>query len=286
MDDWIKAGRIAAEVREWSRTLVKPGAKLLDIAEAIEEKIREKDAIPAFPVNLSMNEVAAHYTPVKDDPTILEDQVIKVDIGTCYNGAIGDTAYTVDLSGKYTDLVKASREALTNATKVLQIGTTLGEIGRTINETIQSHGFEPIRNLSGHGLGNHSVHMPPSIPNYDTGDKTELSRGQTIAIEPFATNGAGAIKEGTGAMIFSQVGNRPVRSPFARKLMGEIKSFNNLPFASRWLKSPGVNLGMRELIAAGNVHEYPPLPEIQNGIVSQAEHSFIIDDKVIVTTDL
>jgi len=288
MEDWIKAGKIASDVREFSKSLVKPGAKLLDVADAIENKIRELGAVPGFPVNLSSNEVAAHYTPVADDETILDDQVLKVDIGTCYNGAIGDTAYTVDLSGKYADLVNASREAIDNVCKIIQIGTTLGEIGKTIQDTIQSYGYTPVRNLSGHGLSSFSVHEKPSIPNVDTNDLTELQKGQTIAIEPFATNGAGMIKESSNPMIFSQIGSRPVRNMFARKVMKEVQKYEGLPFASRWLVQKfgagRTRLAIRDLLQVDNLKGYPPLPEVNGGMVSQAEHSFVIDEKVIITT--
>jgi len=288
MEDWVKAGKIAAEAREYSKTIVKPGAKLLDVAEKIEAKIRELGGDIGFPVNLSMNEVAAHYTPTADDDTILDSQLLKVDIGTCYNGAIGDTAYTVDLSGQYTDLVKASREALDNAIKLLAPGTTLGEIGKTIQETIQSYGYQPVKNLSGHGLGIYSVHEAPSIPNINTGDKTELEEGMTIAIEPFATTGAGLINESNYPMIYSQINKRPVRSPFGRNIMKEILSYKELPFASRWLvKKFGdgrTRLGLRELEQAENIKGYPPLPEVNKGMVTQAEHSFVIGEKVVTTT--
>jgi len=288
MDNWLKAGQIAAEVREFSKQLIKPGAKLLDIANKIENKIRELGAVPGFPVNLSMNEIAAHYSPVFEDPTILEDQIIKVDIGVCYEGAIGDTAYTVDLSGKYNDLLKASRDALNNAIKILRIGTTLGEIGKTIQETIQSYGYSPIKNLSGHGLSDYDVHTSPSIPNYNTNDPTELRKGMTIAIEPFATDGAGMIKESGNPMIYSQIDTKPVRNMFTRKIFREIQGYKGLPFATRWLAekfSEGrTRLALRELKQVNNVKDYPPLPEVNKGIVTQAEHSFIIDDKVIVTT--
>jgi methionyl aminopeptidase len=288
MDDWIKSGKIAAEVREYSKTLIKPGEKIIDIANKIETKIKELGAIPGFPVNISMNEIAAHYAPIPNDEIILDNQIIKIDIGTSYNGAIGDTAYTIDLSNKYSELVKASREALNNVIKILQIGVSLGEIGKTIQETIQSYGYSPIKNLSGHGLGLFSVHMPPSIPNYNTNDNTELKKGQTIAIEPFATNGAGMIKESNSAMIFSQMNKKPVRNQFSRLIFKEIQKYNNLPFTTRWLTAKfgtgRTNLGLRELIQVGNVKEYPPLVEVNNGMVSQAEHSFIIDDKVIITT--
>lgn len=288
MKDWIKSGQIAAQVREYSKDLIKPGEKIIDIANKIENKIKELGGVVAFPVNISLNEIAAHYTPVHDDETILDNQIIKIDIGTSYNGAIGDTAYTIDLSNQYSDLVKASKKALSNVIKILQIDITLGEIGKTIQETIESYGYSPIKNLSGHGLDLYSVHQPPSIPNYNTNDNTKLKKGQTIAIEPFATNGVGMIKESGRAMIFSQINKRPIRNKFSRLIFNEIQTYKNLPFTSRWLTAKfgtlKTNLGLRELIQVGNIKEYPPLPEVNKGMVSQAEHSFIIDDKVITTT--
>jgi methionyl aminopeptidase len=286
--DWIKAGQIAADVREFSRSLVKPGEKLLSIAESIERRIADLGAIPAFPVNLSLDDCAAHYSPIEDDPIVLEGQVIKVDIGVCYNGAIGDTAYTVDLSGKHSDMVKASIDALKSAERTLAPGVSVGEVGKAIIEAIQSYGYSPIKNLSGHGLGLYSVHQKPSIPNFDTGEGIRLEKGMTIAIEPFATDGAGMIKESSNAMIFSAIGSRPVRSPFAREVLSSISEYKGLPFASRWISAklgPGkARLGLRELMLAGNVRDYPPLVEIRKGIVTQAEHSFLIDDKVICLT--
>ncbi|MEM4267549.1 MAG: type II methionyl aminopeptidase [Candidatus Woesearchaeota archaeon] len=287
--DWIVAGRIAAQVREFSKPLISKGASILEIADKIEAKIRELGAKPAFPVNLSINDVAAHYTPVMDDPLVLDDQVIKVDIGVVYNGAIGDTAYTVDISGKYSDLVRASEEALNNVVREIHPDITLGEIGRIIQETIQSYGYSPIRNLCGHGLGINSVHQKPSIPNYDSGDVSKLKIGSCFAIEPFATNGRGLIKESIGAMIFSQIASKPVRSQNARQLFSDIYKYNGLPFATRWFKDTyteaKLNLGLRELRLAGNIRDYPPLTEISKGIVSQAEHSFFVaEDKIIVLT--
>jgi methionyl aminopeptidase len=287
MEDWIKAGRITSEVREFSKSLVKPGARLLDIAEQIEDRIKTLGAVPAFPVNLSLNEIAAHYTPIANDPTVLEDEVVKVDIGVSYNGAIGDTAYTMDLSGRYSDLVKASDEALKSAIKAATLGARIGDIGKVIQETIQSHGFAPIRNLSGHGLGLYSVHQPPTIPNFAAADSTILTKGQIIAIEPFATTGLGLIKESSNPMIYSQVGDRQVRSPFARDVLKSIQAYRRLPFATRWLSHHGegrLKLALRELMQAQVLREYPPLPEAAKGMVSQAEHSLIIDEKVIVTT--
>ena len=273
-EKWIKAGKIASDIREWSKSLIKPGVKLLDVANAIENKIREKGAFPAFPVNLSLNEIAAHYTPVLNDSIVLSDQIIKVDIGVCYEGAIGDTAYTIDLSGKRTTLVEASQQALANAMKILKIGLPVAEIGRVVEETITSHGFQPIRNLSGHGIALYQIHTGPSIPNYDTKEKVVLEKGMIIAIEPFASSGEGRIKDAGEMVIFEEVSHRAVRSPIARQMTQDIEKFQHVPFARRWLdEKHGLNkvsLALAQLKMNGNVQGHAPLVEVSKGMVSQA----------------
>jgi methionyl aminopeptidase len=287
-EDWLKAGRIAGEAREYAKTIIRPGKGILEAAEMIEAKIALLGAMPAFPVNISFNDIAAHYTPIHSDDIVFLDQVVKVDVGVCFNGAIGDTACTIDLSGKHSEMVKASEEALSNALKMMVPGTRIGEIGRTIMETIASYSYSPIKNLSGHGLGPYSVHEKPSIPNFDTGENAVLKEGMHLAVEPFATDGAGMIKESANAMIYSQVGSRPVRSPFARDILRDIQAYKGMPFASRWLsKKHGegkTRLALRELQLAGNLRDYPPLIEVRKGIVTQAEHSVIVGEKPIITT--
>lgn len=290
-EDWIKAGQITAEVKDYSKSLIKPGVKLLDAAEKIEGKIKELGGEVGFPVNISLNDCAAHYTPTPVDESEFDDEVIKIDIGVSVNGAIGDSAYTVDLSGQYNDLVKASVNALNNATKIIASGITLGEIGRTIQETIESEGFSSVKNLSGHGLAPYSVHSGMQVPNYNTGDKTELREGMIFAVEPFATDGKGLVKDSGEAIIYSQIGNRPVRDMTARKVLSRISEFQGLPFATRHLSEEfGYNrlrLALRNLKLAGNLQGHPPLVEVGGGMVSQAENSFMIDSdgKVIVLTE-
>lgn len=289
--DWIKAGKITADVREWSRSLVKKGASALAVAEQIEAEIRSLGAEPAFPVNVSLNDVAAHYTPITNDPLIFEDQLIKIDIGVSCNGAIGDTACTIDLSGNYADMIKAAEDALKHAVKIAQIGTPLGEIGKVIQETISGYGYSPVRNLSGHGLDEYEIHTGPSVPNYNTHDKTLLQKGQIIAIEPFATNGKGMIKESGTAVIFSELAPKAIRDPTARKVFAEVQTYHKLPFATRWMcKSLGlsenqVNFSLKLLQQNHNIMGYPPLVEESKGFVTQAEHTLLIDDKVKVLTE-
>jgi methionyl aminopeptidase len=288
--DWIKAGKIAAETLEYGRSLIQKGSSLLEVCNLCDKKIYELGAIPAFPSQISCDDIAAHFCPEDDNNIIFEKQLASIDIGACYNGAIGDNACTVDLSGDHTDLVKASRDALNNALKIIQIGTSLGEIGKVIQDVIQSYGFSPVRNLSGHGLAEFNIHDKPSIPNFNTGDDTVLKKGMKIAIEPFASTGKGIIYESSPATIFSLVQKKPVRNTFSRQVLLEIEKYKGLPFTKRWLTSKlgtlKVNLGLKELINLGIIRGYPPLPDATHGFVSQAEHTLIIDDKILITTKL
>jgi methionyl aminopeptidase len=289
---YIRAGKIAAEALEYGRGLVKPGLKVLDCAEKIEAKIVSLGGIPAFPVNISFDETAAHYTPAPNDPLLFDRQVVKLDVGVHVGGCVGgDTAATIDLSGKYTDLVKASREALEAALKVVQIGTPLGKIGKEIEDTIQSFGFKPVRNLSGHGIGEFMIHGEPSIPNYDTEDETPLEEGMTIAIEPFASTGVGLIQDKGLPQIHSIIANKPVRNIGTRQILKKIDTYEGLPFATRWLAKDfplfKVQFALRELNQLETLHSYPPLVErTPNSFISQAEHSVYVGDKVIVMTKL
>jgi len=290
LDDWIKAGNIAAQARDYGASLIKPGARLLDVCDKVDAKIRELGAEPAFPTQISCDHIAAHFCPLADDKTVFDKQVASLDVGVHVDGAIGDTAVTVDLGGEHTDLVKASREAVDAALKMVGIGTTLGEIGKTIQEVIVSHGFVPIRNLSGHGLDRFDIHTAPTIPNIDTGDDTELEDGMFIAIEPFASTGSGSVQESGDATIFSVIDSKGVRSQYARDVLNEIEQYSTLPWAMRWLTQklgPGrTRFGLRELEQSGIIHGYPPLVDSRKGITSQAEHSVFVCDKPIVLTKL
>ncbi|MBI4448457.1 type II methionyl aminopeptidase [Candidatus Woesearchaeota archaeon] len=278
--NWRKASIIAAKAREYGRLLIKPGAKLLDVSEAVEDKIRKLGALPAFPAQISLNNTAAHNCADPNDTTILEDQVIKLDCGAHIGGAVADNAVCVDLSGKWSDLIKASREACLTASKVAGPGVCVTDVGREIDRVIASYGFRAVRNLCGHGLAPFTVHTYPTIPNFDSGDDEILEEGMVIAIEPFATPGTGLVQEIDKANIFMFQKKKPVRSPYAREVLGEIELFQGLPFTTRWLSSKfsaaKLTLGLRELLAAGVIRQYPPLTEVSKNVVSQYENSWLI----------
>ena len=289
LENYKKAGKIAAEVLAYGREQIKKGRLLLDAANQIESKIFELGAKPAFPVQFSMDETAAHYCPEDNDKTLFSEQLVSLDVGVHVDGCIGDNACTIDLSGKNSELVKASEEALKAAIEVIKAGAALCEIGKAIETAITAYGFKPVKNLSGHGLDLYNIHSEPQIPNFDTKDKTKLERGMVIAIEPFATNGIGLIGERGDASVYSLVGKKSVRIGFVRNILKQIETYNGLPFTTRWLTknfSEGqVRYALNQLKLLGILKEHPPLVEKENGLVSQAEKSLYIGDEVIVLTE-
>lgn len=286
LEKWKKAGKLAAEAIEYGKSLIKKDKSILEVAEKIEKKIYDSGAKPAWPVNISFNATAAHDTPTADDKRTFQEDVIKLDVGVYFEGAIGDTALTVDLTKSNHDLLKASEAALNNAIKLLKPGLTLSEIGREIEATITEAGFKPVRNLSGHGVKENDFHAEPSVPNYDNKDKRTLFDGQIIAIEPFATAGIGLIEEVGKAEILQLRQSRPLRDATARQILKQLESYNNCPFAVRWLKYPPLRLNftLKEMERLEMLNKYPPLVEKARGLVSQFEHTIYVSDKPIVLT--
>ena len=190
LNKWKKAGSIASEAREYGINLLKENANVLEIAKKIEDFITKKEGKFGFPVQISINDMAAHYTPFPDDTVCLKtSDIVKLDLGVQIDGYIGDTAYTVEIgSSKYFDLIKASREALNEAIKLCKPGTKIYQIGEAVEEIIIKYGFKPIKNLSGHKVDRYVLHSNLSIPNFNNGDKTELEEGTVIAIEPFISS--------------------------------------------------------------------------------------------------
>jgi len=286
----IKAGKIAAEAREFAKSIIKPEVPLLEIAEKIEDKIRELGGEPAFPVNLSINEIAAHYTPSHDD-TSLAGGLLKVDIGVSVDGWIADTAFSLDLENHSENkrLIEVANAALANVIKIMRSGISTDEIGKEIYRTAISNNVNPIVNLTGHEIDRYDLHAGISIPNID--DKKNISLKPGIyAIEPFMTTGSGKVYDGKPSGIYMLLNSKNVRSPVAREILTYITDeYGSLPFCSRWLvKEFGTKalLGLSQLEQQGNLHHFPQLIETSKRKVSQAEHTFLIDkDKVIVTTE-
>ena len=285
--DFAKAGQIAGIALQYGKTLIRRDAVIAEVLDKIEASIRELGGEIAFPAQVALNETAAHFCPEDYDATFGDD-LVSLDIGAHVNGYVGDTALTVDLSGRYGDLMKASRNALAAAVKAVGLGAKIGDIGAAIESEIEGFGYKPVQNLSGHGLGKYQIHTSPSIPNVDNGDRAELTEGMTIAVEPFATDGIGMVGEKGDPSIFMLTGNKPVRVGFVRDIRKEIDSLHGLPFTTRWLTrrfgEAKVQYAFNQFRQLGILHDFPPLVEKQGGMVSQAEHSFYIGEKTLITT--
>ncbi len=291
--DFLQAGKLAGQVRAYGLALIKPGATYNEVIAKVRQKIQELGAIPAFPPQIALNEVAAHFLPGPDEEIIFSDQLVKLDIGVCFNGAIGDCATSVDLSGKHQNIIDAAEKALLNAERSIKVGMPIRLVGKIIDETISSFGLSPIKNLGGHGLGYYKVHTPPTIPNYEDRSTAVIKPGMTFAIEPFATNGKGLIYDEGMPMIFSFIKEGSTRSAHVRLLLIKIKTFNGLPFALHDLLEEGLSLSevktaVKELLRSEIIAGYAPLIEEAHGFVAQAENSILVDEdgRVSITTRL
>ncbi len=288
-ENFIKAGKIASEVVKYAKSLIKKDISLLEVADKIEEKIIELKGKPAFPVNLSMNEVAAHDTPAFNDSRKASG-LIKVDIGVQIDGAIADTAFSLDLDciDENKKLITASEKALLAACKTINPGVQIREVGAAIEKAITSEGFTPIHNLSGHSIEKYDLHSGVTIPNHDNSKEKQLEEG-VYAIEPFATTGLGTVRDGKPSGIYKVEKDAPVRDSTAREVLAFIyEEYQTLPFCSRWIyKKFGARglLALRRIEEAGALHQYPQLVESSGKKVSQSEHTVLLEkEKKTITT--
>ncbi len=284
IEAYRRAGKLVAEVREQVRSIVKPGTTLLEIAEVVEDLIAQKGGKPAFPCNVSVNEIAAHYSPPADDDTSIgEGDMVKVDIGAHVDGYIGDTAFTI-ATGEKQELVQTVERALEAEIAAIKPGIDVGELGRLVEETVTAAGFKPIRNLTGHSLARWNLHAGLTVPNVKEETGQKLSVGDVVALEPFVTDGAGYVEDQKKVYIFRYLYDRPVRLRMARELLRDVKrAYDALPFAERWLAKKmsklRLELTLRELVGVGALWPYHVLAERAKGKVAQAEHTVIVTEQ-------
>jgi len=295
IEDYIKAGKIVAEVRENVRKKNWVGVTLEEICEEVEGEILKRGAKRAFPVNTSVNEVAAHYTAEPNDEKIVSDtDLVKIDLGAQVNGYIADTAVTVCYDSQYDNLVQAAEDALKNAVSMIKIGVKSSNVGRTIEKTVKQLGFKPIMNLSGHSLAQYTIHAGKSIPNVWSIGSFSFKGDEAYACEPFVTTdeGSGVVQEGKIKNIFALGSRKRTKNEEADRLQEYIwTNFNMLPFALRWLLKDWEEKQARELLEIlmkkKVVHAYPILIERNGQRVAQAEHTFIpTENGATVTTIL
>jgi methionyl aminopeptidase len=288
------AGRIASQVRRWVEGRVKPGKSLLELCEEVEGEIRRRGGEPAFPCNLDLNDVGAHYTPSPGETaTIPEGALVKVDIGVHVEGYIADTAVSVCLSPEYEILREAAERALEAGIKAMRAGVKVSEVGFAIQKTIEGLGLKPVRNLTGHSIGRYFIHTGKYIPNVGSMDGLRIEPGELYALEPFVTlrDAAGEVVSGPCGNIYRVLKRRPPKAGNAKGLMQEILDrFPTLPFTPRWLTGWGNLQGLLEafklLLKQRYVSCYPMLIEKAGRPVAQAEHTVLVlrDGVEILTT--
>jgi len=278
------SGKILRETREVMRNFVREEMPIIEVCEKAEKTIIEKGAKPAFPCNISINEVAAHYTsPPNDKRIIPKNSIVKIDIGAHVDGYVTDTAVTVCFNPEYRCLVETAEQALKEAIANIRPETLISKIGAVIEKTIKARGFKPISNLTGHQVGRYLVHAGTSIPNIPQFSLAKIKLGGVYAIEPFVTfpDAVGRVENGEEVTIFRFVKSRPLKNPHARQLLRYIEeNFRTLPFTERWLQKATLKehyfQAFKELLSSKAIMGYPVFIEVSRKPVAQAEHTVLV----------
>ena len=304
IDSYIKAGKIVSKIRTDASKMIKEGCLVLDLVEYVESEILKQNAEIAFPCNVSINEIAAHYTSPANDKTVIHaGDLVKLDLGAMINGCIADSAVTVMAEGnideRFTqdqinenqELIEASAAGLEAAIATVRAGVELNKIGAAVHEAISDFDFNPIFNLMGHSLEQYNLHAGISVPNYDNNDTFKLDEGQAVAIEPFATTGIGHVNDAPGHYIYSYMANKPFRMKSTQKVLTYIQNNNQyVPFSGRWITDKfGERRGgiaLKQLSDAMAIYPYAPLKEKQGCFVSQKEHTLIVEKEGCTVTTL
>lgn len=264
-ESYLEAGRIAAQVLKEAGSRIKEKVTLLEVAEYAENRIKDQGGNIAFPCNISVNEIASHYTPDDDKKRFKRGDVVKIDIGVHIEGYIADTAKTIEVgTSDHTQLIRACEEALDNAILSVKDGVQTGTVGKVIEMVLKKHGFSPVKHLTGHSLEQYNLHAGITIPNYGSIFSQRIKKGHVFAIEPFATYGKGEIRYGQ-PHIYAAVKAR------TKAHQAILNRFGTLPFARRWVPEMSIDdlKGLRV---------YFELIESSGAIVAQSEHTVIVSE--------
>jgi methionyl aminopeptidase len=310
IEKYKKSGEIVSKVRAMAVNHVKADMKIIDLVEFVENNIIEMGGMPAFPCNVSINEITAHYTSPPGDASIIKNgDLVKIDLGAQVDGYIGDSAVSVLIDSDDSDssseivedghfeqdlnlkMIETAHEALESAISTIRDGVEIGKVGKAIEETINNRGLNSVSNLTGHSMDRWILHSGVSVPNIKDNNQHKVREGDVLAIEPFVTNGIGRVGDMNDAYIFRFLRERPMRMVQARKLLNIIAvNYRNLPFSQRWLtehiNSKQLNMAMRQLLASRAIYPYHVLKEKSDARVAQAEHTVIVEsDGCMVITE-
>jgi len=295
-----EAAEVHRQVRQNFQRWVRPGVTLMECAQRIESGtkalIQSKGLERGwgFPTGLSLNHIAAHFTPNPGDKTVLNrNDVMKVDFGVHVHGRIIDCAFTVAFDPKFDDLLAAVKDATNTGIRAAGIDVRLTDIGEQIQEVMESyevtidgktHPVKCIRNLNGHSLSPYRIHAGKTVPIVKNGDTTRMEEGEFYAIETFASTGRGHVVEDyeTSHYMrnFEAPSNPPLRMAKARELLSHLdKHFGTLAWCRRWLEETGQSkylLALKSLVDAEIVNPYPPLVDNNGAYTAQYEHTILL----------
>ena len=193
------AGNIVYETHQYLKQYIKPGITTLELDRLAEEFIRSKDATPSFKgyegfpgsICASINHQVVHGIPSK--VKLRDGDIISIDIGACYKGYHGDSAWTYEV-GKVSDEVHGllinTEKALFAGLSEVKPGNRIGDISFAIESVAKSNGFGVVKELVGHGVGT-SIHEDPDVPNFgEKGTGPRIKKGMVLAIEPMLNLGS------------------------------------------------------------------------------------------------
>jgi methionyl aminopeptidase len=204
-----EAGRIVARCHEAVRAAIKPGVSTYELDQIAARVLNQHNARPAFlgyppngkhpfpaSITASINDELVHGIPSKDR-VLKEGDIISIDVGSIYQGFVGDAAFSVGvgkISREAQRLLDVTEKALYEGIKQACAGKSTSDIGRSIQRFVAKHGYDVAREYTGHGVGR-NMHEEPSVPNWWPRRKTrgfrpvKLQAGMTLAIEPMVVQG-------------------------------------------------------------------------------------------------
>ncbi|MFW9952811.1 MAG: type II methionyl aminopeptidase [Candidatus Thorarchaeota archaeon] len=284
-----KAGSIAQNVKKYIKPQIKVGVSVFDLIEKAESKIVELGGGCAFPVNVSINNIAAHYTsPLKDDGLLIQNQdIVKVDLGVHIEGYIVDTAFSVSFNDDNTleNIIQATEVAVEAAKMMAKPKCHTREIGKKIESIVKGFKFNPIKQLGGHQIERWTVHGKKQLPELGTQGGDLMEEGEVYAVEIFASTGEGIVHNTKNSFIYElnpYAGRVPLRRKLSKQILGYInKNYQTLPFAERWLAKEfrmGIAFGLQELIQQGKLQVHYVLSEEKGVYVAQTEETLLITE--------
>lgn len=305
IQDLRTAGEVHRQARRLLQSKIKPNMSYQNICEIIETEVirlfgcNDLTAGMAFPVGISVNNIAAHDSCNLYDTRVITNQdIVKIDFGTHVNGHIIDSAFCVCFDVKFTNLLEATKQATQIGIKCMGPDVHLIDISREIQEVIESYEIEldgktypihAIKNLGGHNILPYMIHGNKIIlctPDY-MNETDKMLAGELYAIETFATTGTSRMLENDEAVecnhfAVHEYKNYAHKFDVSRKLLEHLNtSRSTLPFASRWIdKSFGTRTktGINMLYNLGAVQKYPPLVDKVGTYISQFEHTIYLHE--------